>query len=260
MKSLTGKTILLTGANGGLGQEFTRQLLQEGGKLILTDLDEEGLKRTTKDILAILGHAPGKVLKIIGADISTREGCEKVYQETKPVAELDILLNNAGVITYGDFYEVPEEKWEKVISVNLLAPMRLIYLFLPDMLKKGTGHIVNVCSLSGIAGTTQSVPYSASKFGLRGFGISLAGELKGTNIKVSTIYPFWIKTGLLNTPVDGKTKIKSLFRLWTYSPEEVAKASIKGIKKEKGHIYPGFFTKFAGFGARLLPIATPQAR
>jgi len=208
MKSLVGKIILLTGANGGLGQAFTRLLLQEGCKLILTDLDELSLNKTAEKILASLKDPQGKILKAIGADISTKEGGRKVYQEAREVAEIDILLNNAGVITYGNFYEVPEERWEKVISVNLLAPMRLVYLFLPDMLKRGTGHIVNVCSLAGIAGTTQSVPYSSSKFGLRGFGISLAGELKGTNIKLSTVYPFWIKTGLLNTRLMGRQRLK----------------------------------------------------
>jgi len=261
MKSLAGKKIFLTGAAGGLGREFTRQLLLEGSLLVLTDIDEARLKKIAEGIAASLLNVPGRVIGVFGADLSSAEGCEDAYQKCKKTApELDVLINNAGVLAFGDFQDVPEGKWEQVIKVNLLGPMRLSYKFLPDMLKRKQGHIVNISSIAGITGTTQSASYSASKFGLRGFGMSLSGEVSEKGVDVTNIYPLWTDTEILKTRVYGKTKMESVKSIFLCRPEDVVRAAIKGIRKKKLHVYPGFFAKMINLGAKFTPIVGSQRR
>ena len=92
-------------------------------------------------------------------DIASPQGCYDLYEKSSELApEVDILINNAGIITYGDFPDVPQEKWEALMQVNLLAPMRLTYNFLPDMIKRGRGHLVFMSSVAGFVATSQGTP------------------------------------------------------------------------------------------------------
>lgn len=257
--NFNGKKVLLTGAAGGLGQEFTTQLLQEGAQLILTDIDEERLKSISENVFSSLKEPTGKIIQIIGADISTTEGCRSLYQRSIEIAhEFDYIIFNAGMLIYGDFHEVPEEKWEKLMSVNLLAPMRLTNLFLPQMLSKQKGHLVYLSSIAGVVGTIQSVSYSASKFGLRGFALSLAEEVKNRGINVTVVYPFWINTALLKMPVYGTLKPKNLRYFYIYPPDKIVRIILKSVKKGKRQVFPGIIPKVINFVNKFYPVVGSQ--
>jgi short-subunit dehydrogenase len=247
-KNLKGKIVLLTGAGGGLGQEFTRQLIEEGAQLILTDVDEKKLKETSDKISASIKNPEGKILKVIGADISTDEGCKSLYNKSIEVSKnLDCIIFNAGMLLYGDFQDVPKEKWEALMAVNLLAPMRLTYLFLPDMLARREGHLVYISSIAGVIGTTQSTTYSASKFGLRGFALSLAEEIKNKGIDVTVVYPFWINTSLLKMQAYGTQTPKTLKYIYIYTPKKIINIILKSVKKRKRQVFPGIIPKIINF-------------
>ncbi|SHJ85040.1 Short-chain dehydrogenase [Desulfatibacillum alkenivorans DSM 16219] len=256
MKSLEGKTILITGAAGGLGSEFARQLLALGAHILLTDRDKDGLNALIEPAYP----GKGKILGAIVSDISDAAGCLDLYNEVyRRAPSLDMLINNAGMINYGNFWDIPDAPWETLISVNLLAPMRLSHLFAADMVKNGQGHIAFVCSLSGIAATAMSAPYSASKFGIRGFAMALARELKDKGVKTSIIYPSWVNTRLLQSPEYGSEKTQSLNSILAEDPAKVVQGAIKGIRKNKVHVCPGLFAKLVWQAAKLMCITTRQA-
>jgi short-subunit dehydrogenase len=254
MTYLNNKKILLTGAAGGFGAEFTRQLLEKGAHLILADIDEESLKSKKA-----LSASPGKIIDIVGADLSTPEGCEKLYAEVgEKAGTIDILIHNAGMLTYGYFHDAPIESFYKLMQVNTLAPMHITSLFLPEMLKRSHGHIVFLSSVAGFVPTSFETSYSVSKFALRAFGMALSGELSKTGISVTTIYPFWADTNILNSPSYGGKRAKRVPSFLIDSPEKIVKAAIRGIEKQKLHVYPGFFAKATWWATKIWPIIGQQ--
>jgi uncharacterized protein len=262
MKDLDGLNILITGAAGGIGREYTRQLLKFGCNLILTDLDADRLAAMARETLECTGACRGNILGLVEVDISNPQGCRGLYERCRELAgEVDMLINNAGIITYGDFQDVPQGQWETLMQVNLLAPMRLTFHFLPDMIKRGKGHLVFMSSVAGFVATSQGTPYSCSKFGLRGFGMGLSGELKDKGVDVTNIYPWWVKTDLLKSPEYGQTRIDKLPlpEFLVNKPERVVREIINGIRKGKLHVYPGIYAKLAYQASRWSPIVSRQA-
>ena len=262
MKDLGGMTVILTGAAGGIGKEYTKQLLELGCNLILTDLDADRLAAMARDILECSGSCRGTILGLVEVDISHPKGCQSLYERCSELStEVDMLINNAGIITYGDFEDVPQEKWETLMQVNLLAPMGLTFHFLPDMIRRGKGHLVFMSSVAGFVATSQGTPYSCSKFGLRGFGMALCGELKDKGVNVTNVYPWWVKTDLLKSPEFGSAKIDKLPLpgLLVDSPEKVVRAIIRGIRKDKLHVYPGAYSKGSWYVSKIIPLVSRQA-
>lgn len=261
MKDLSGKKILITGAAGGLGQEFARQLLGLGAMLVLADSQEEKLENVARELDTVFRNGHGRVLGFIVSDLSQVGGCIALYDGCMSLSGTpDMLINNAGLINYGYFHEIPEERWKTLMGVNLLAPMDLTYRFLPGMVERGDGHIVFLSSVAGFSATALGTPYSCSKFAIRGFGMSLSGELKQKGVKVTNIYPWWVKTELLKSPEYGSAKLMPLPGFLMNDPKKVVAESIEGIRKEKLHVYPGIFAKGADFFSRFVHIVAAQAR
>ena len=145
------------------------------------------------------------------------------------------------------------------MAVNLMAPMRLCHLFAPGMAERGRGHIVFVCSVSGIAATAMSFPYSASKFWMRGVAMALAGELQEKGVNATIIYPSWMNTKLLESPEFGSGQTGSLNSFLAGDPAKAVPGSITGIRKNKVHVCPGIIGKLVWQAAKLVPIVTRQA-
>jgi len=260
MGSLSGKTALITGATGGLGREYAKRLMEEGADVVLSDLTTEELEKRKEKLDSRLADAPGNVRGHVAADVSTEDGCRLLYEKSSELAPgLDILINNAGVITYGHFHEVPPPRWEALMQVNLLAPMRLSHLFLKDMICRGAGHIVFTCSVAGFVATALGAPYSTSKFGLRGFAMAMAREVKPMGVNVTVVYPFWVKTKLLDSPSYGGAEVGKLPDFFVENPSRVVKAAVKGIKKKRLHVYPGPYAKLVWQAAKLCPFTSRQA-
>ncbi len=259
MNSFNGKVILLTGAAGGLGREFARQLLPAGARLILTDIDNNILQEAATQISDELYEAPGVILGTFGGDLSSMDGCKAVYENCTKFSEVDILINNAGIINYGYFHEIPEENYELLMNVNLLAPMRLTHLFLPQMVKRNSGQIVFMCSVAGYIPTSLGTPYSTSKFGIRGFGMGLSGELREFGISTTIIYPSWVNTQLLKSPEYGEAAVGKLPGILAEKPEKVVKQAVKSILKRKRHVYPSLFSRIVWYGTKFWPIISKQA-
>ncbi len=244
MTQLSNAVVLITGASGGFGQEFIRQFLMAGSRLILTDVDKTFLHQKLEEIQTQV--LTGEVLACIPADLSSRGGCESLYHQVKDLGvPIDILINNAGIAVFGRMDEVPFDKWEQLMEINLMAPMRLSTLFVADMIARRQGHIVNISSVAGWAAEAGLTHYSASKFGLRGFSEGLANEVKPYNIKVTAVYPFFSRTPILRsqrygTLAQGNPEFPP--ELAT-DPAAVIRQILQGIVNDQLHVFPDSFAK-----------------
>ncbi len=239
MTDLNQAVVVLTGAAGGFGQELTRQLLQAGSRLILTDIEGANLDAGAAKISSEI--TTGEIIACIESDLSNREGCETLYHQVKALdIPIDILINNAGIGLLGRMDEVPPDKWERLMQVNLLAPMRLSSLFVADMIERRKGHIVNISSLAGWVALGGIAHYSTSKFALRGFSEGLFKEVKPYNVKVTAVYPFFSRTPILQSERYGTLAQggEGFPDYLTTEPAKVMEKTIKAIVRNQLHVFP----------------------
>ncbi|ELS03060.1 short-chain dehydrogenase of unknown substrate specificity [Xenococcus sp. PCC 7305] len=239
MSDLNQAVVVLTGAVGGFGQELTRQLLQAGSRLILSDLEQTGLKTCASQIKSEI--PTGEIITCIDSDLSSHQGCETLYQKVKALdIPVDILINNAGIGLFGRMDEVPADKWERLMQVNLIAPMCLSSLFVAEMIERQQGHIVNISSLAGWIAPAGMAHYSASKFGLRGFSEGLWHEVKPYNVKVTAVYPFFSRTPILQSERYGTLAQggSGFPEHLATDPAKVMAKTIKAIEGNQLHVFP----------------------
>lgn len=260
MPALDGKIVLITGAAGGFGREMIRQLLQAGSYLILADRELAALHAAASAIAPALerGTAHGRILGYVAADLSSRVGCDELVRQVKAIAPaLDVLINNAGIAYGGPFADVPQDNWERLMEIDLLAPMRLTAAFLPEMIARRSGHIVNVSSSAGLVGVGGLAAYATAKWGLRGFGASLAQDVAPHNIAVTTIYPFFARTPILNSEQFGSAAPQTLPDWLLYDPADVVAALVRGIQRGQLDVYPGAIPRLLDLVQRLAPWLLP---
>jgi len=253
MTEPANKTVLITGAGGGFGRHMVRQFRAAGAQLILADVNDSALKHAIDD-------AGDDLVASVVADLATEEGCGGVAETcTSHNVAPDILVNNAGVGVAGRLDHVPRDRWESLMQLNLLAPMRLCNLFLPGMIERGNGHIVNISSIAGWAGTHGLTSYCASKFGLRGFGESLAADLEGTGVGVTNVYPCFSRTPILDSPQHGYEVRRAVPAHLISEPSDVVKRIIEGVRRDRLHVFPDkharrihYISRFAPWLTRLL--------
>lgn len=239
MTDLNQAVVVLTGATGGFGQELTRQLLQAGSHLILSDLDRTTLDNQAAKVSSTI--TTGKIVACIESDLANREGCKALYDQIKALnVSVDILINNAGIGLFGRMDEVPADKWERLMQVNLITPMRLSSLMVADMIERRQGHIVNISSLAGWIAPAGLAHYSSSKFGLRGFSEGLWQEVKHYNVKVTAVYPFFSRTPILQSERFGTLArtTKAFPEHLTTDPAKVMEKTLKAIVRNQLHVFP----------------------
>jgi len=194
MTAFRGAHVLITGAASGLGRLMALDSVRRGARVSLLDRDPKGLARVCEAIHAEKGDAEGFVV-----DLSDRAAlqatCAAVQRSRGGV---DILINNAGIVSGKTLLECSDEAIERTFQVNALASFWTVRAFLPGMLAAGKGHIVTVASAAGLAGTSRLVDYAASKFAAVGFDESLRMELKrlGSPVRTTVVCPFFIDTGM----------------------------------------------------------------
>ncbi len=189
MNSLAGKTVLLTGATGGIGAEVAKKLSSEGARLILTG-------RSVEKLRALQNQLAAETL-IYPCDLTSTPDQQGVLQFCQQHGGIDVLINNAGISQFG---LCQTQKFSEMVSINLLVPMQLCQLFLP-MLRSHQGQIVNVGSAFGSIGHPGFTGYCATKFGLRGFTEALQRELAGSGMQVKYFAPRATETSINSTEV-----------------------------------------------------------
>lgn len=185
------KNVLITGGSRGIGKAMVYKFARNGYQVLLNyNHSDEAAKQIANELHSV---------KIFQADISDRNAVEDMYQYAKTtLGDIDILINNAGIAHYGLFQDVSLEDWNRIIGVNLTGIFHCTQLFLPDMIHKKTGKIINISSVCGITGSANEVIYSTSKAGVIGMTKSLAKELGPSNINVNCIAPGSIMTDMIS--------------------------------------------------------------
>jgi NAD(P)-dependent dehydrogenase (short-subunit alcohol dehydrogenase family) len=238
MKDLKGKVVLITGAARGMGKQHAVTFMREGARVVMTDVDEDRLASAIADIMDM-----GYEAYPFRLDISDRDACralaEKVEAEVGPV---DVLVNNAAIAINEGVLEQSEQSVRRVVEVNLLGQVWMMQAVVPEMVRRGSGHVVNVCSVAGKVGVPSLGAYCASKHALIGLTDAIRQELKKTGVRFTIVNPGYTRTGMF-----AGAKAPPI-QPWQ-DPQRVSDAIVAAIRKERTEI---FVPRFAGRMTALL--------
>jgi uncharacterized protein len=218
---LDGSTVLLTGATGGIGRSTARALADRGAYVLLSGRRAEQLE----ELRAELGGR-GDCLP---ADLTERDAPAALAERAGAV---DVLVANAGLPASGVVDDFTPEQIDRALDVNLRAPVQLTRALLPGMLERGRGHVVLVSSLAGKVAPMRSALYSATKFGLRGFGAGLREDLHGSGVGVTVVFPGLIR----EAGMFAEARVRLPRWVGTATPDEVAAAVVRGIERDRAEI------------------------
>jgi NAD(P)-dependent dehydrogenase (short-subunit alcohol dehydrogenase family) len=238
---MTGrKTAIVTGAGSGIGRAIGHRLAEEGLAIAVLDLDDAAAEQVAEEIRQ-KGH---EAIAFGGVDVSDRpqvnDAVDRVRRTLGPVL---VLVNNAGVTGFKEFLKITDDRWDRIMQVNLNGPFYCTQAVLPDMIDAGWGRVVNISSSSAQSGQPYMVHYVTSKAGLIGFTKALALEVGPNGITVNTIPPGFIDTPMLRTSEErgvlggtvehhvGRTPVRRAGR-----PEDIAAACSFLVSEEAGYI------------------------
>lgn len=194
MNNVEGKVALVTGAASGIGAETARSLVGGGARVVLSDVDYDRLRTVAQEL--------GDWAVTAELDVTS----EIQWLEALGVAEasfgpIDVLVNSAGVASYGSLEEITEREYRRVIDVNQMGTFLGIKSSVPSMRRAGSGSVINVSSVAGLVGMAGASAYTSSKWAVRGLTKAAAGELGAHNIRVNSVHP-----GVIDTPILGPVR------------------------------------------------------
>lgn len=227
MSQIKGKKALITGGASGIGKLMGRELLRKGLEiLVIWDFNEVLLKATVAEF-----ESEGyKVFSFIVNVMDTSSVIATTQKVKEEIGNIDILINNAGIIVGKYFLDHTHEEIDRTMGVNSAALMHITKEFLPDMVNMQEGHIVNIASAAGMVSNPKMSVYVASKFAVVGWSDSLLLEMRnaGTNVQVTTVTPFYISTGMFE---GVKSSIVPIVK-----PEIAVKKIIRGLEKNSRYV------------------------
>ncbi|WP_374054700.1 3-ketoacyl-ACP reductase [Rossellomorea sp. FM04394] len=191
-QSIAGKIAYITGAARGIGKATTLELAREGVHVGLIARTQNTLEQVAEE-----ARSMGVKASVAIADISDMEQVEKAISKLKDdLGPADILINNAGIGTYGSFLDIDPADWKRTFEVNVFGTYHVTRAVLPQFIEKNRGDIIMISSSSGLKGTAKSTAYSGSKFAVQGMSEALMQEVRPHNIRVMTLNPSLVATDL----------------------------------------------------------------
>ncbi|MEJ2620399.1 MAG: SDR family oxidoreductase [Candidatus Thiodiazotropha sp.] len=231
--NLKSTRVILTGAGGGIGSEVAIKLAAQGAKLALLSRNESSLCQT-RERIGDCEHEP----LLYPVDLLDAEARSKTVDEAmRSLGGIDILINNAGQLSFRPFADEHPEVINRIMQLNTLVPMQLTRQVVQYMIDQGKGQIVNVGSTFGSIAFAWFAAYSSSKFGLRGFSEALRRELADSGVGVTYVAPRGVKTKLNSTSI---YRMADKVKMTMDEPTWVAQRIVKGIEKGRKDIYLGF--------------------
>jgi 3-oxoacyl-[acyl-carrier protein] reductase len=231
MFDLKGKGALVTGASGGIGKAIATALHAQGATVAISG--------TNKEKLDALATELGDRVFVLPCDLRDRAAVAKLGEEAeKALGQVDILVNNAGITHDNLFMRMKDEEWDDVIAVNLTSVFVLIRTILRNMMRRRSGRIVNIASISGVLGNPGQPNYAASKAGLVGMTKSLAREVSSRGITANCIAPGFISTPMTDalTPKQVEAIAAAIPAQKFGKPEDIAAAVVFFASEEAGYI------------------------
>jgi short-subunit dehydrogenase len=235
----------VTGATGGIGTAIARAFAARGASLLLTGRRVEVLEPLAAELGA----------EAFPCDLSRKDDVDRLAEQA---GKVDVLVANAGVPGTGNPLELDQDQVDRIIAVNLLAPIRLARQLARGMVDRGQGHLVFISSLNGKAATPRTSLYCTAKFGLRGFALALRDDLRPAGVGVSVVYPGFIDSA----GMFADTGVKLPFYLATRSPEQVAEGVIRAIERNRAEVTvaPAFLRASTDFAALAPGLAATLSR
>lgn len=220
------KLVLVTGASSGIGEASALQFAKQGANLILVARNKAKLTKVAEDLKKF-----NVSTLVFECDVSKKDEVENMAKHIlEQYHSLDILVNNAGFAIFGPVSKLSIEEIESQMVTNYFGMIYCIKNFLPEMIKKKSGHIVNVASVAASIGLPGMASYSASKFAMLGFSEGLKSELKGTGVGVTVVSPIMVRTNFFDHPSFEKTPKYSPISI---SSETVANAILKAANSSR---------------------------
>ncbi len=243
--SLPGGKVLITGATGGIGHAIARAFAHEHAELILTGRRAEVLEPLAAEVGG----------RAIACDLSRREDVIRLSAE---VGEVDVFVANAALPASGMFTELTQEQIDRMLEVNLSAPIALAHALVPGMVARRRGHLVFVSSLAGKTASAASSIYSATKFGIRGFALGLREDLREHGVGVSVVLPGFIR----DAGMFADAEVALPRGVGTRSPDEVAEGVLRAIERNRAelHVAPLGLTLGASVGSVVPQLASAVSR
>ena len=220
------KVVLITGASSGIGKETAIEFAKKGAQIILVARRKNKLEELEKEITKF-----NVSTMICQCDISDKSQVSKISATVlDKFGSIDILVNNAGFAIYGSVYDLTIEEIESQMKTNYFGMIYCIKYFLPSMIKKRSGHIVNVASVAASFGLPGIASYCASKFAMLGFSEGLKHELKGTGVDITVVSPIMVRTDFFDHPSFEKM---SKYSPTSLSSKTVAKTILKAANSKR---------------------------
>lgn len=194
MSEIQGRHVLVTGGASGIGRLMAHALAARGAHISIWDVDRAKLDVVVTELGTAAAPARG-----FRCDVSSREEVYRVAAETVAAAgAVDVLINNAGIVSGRSFLELPDEKIEATFAINTLSLFWVTKAFLPGMIERDRGHVVTIASASALVGVAKLADYAASKWAAMGFDESLRVELRkiAPRVQTTVVCPYYIDTGM----------------------------------------------------------------
>ncbi len=200
---IAGKTALVTGGDSGIGWHTARELLAEGARVALTDLDQDQL-----DQAALALDAPEGRLVAFAADITSAQSLQRLHAGVhESLGDIDILVQSAGITgAQGQFHEISDQGWVDTITTDLLGPVRVVREFLPDLRSHGWGRIVFLTSEDAVQPYDDELPYCSAKAGVLALAKGLSRSYAREGLLVNAVSPAFIRTPMTDAMMDKRAK------------------------------------------------------
>ena len=256
MSIFRDKVAIVTGAASGIGKALCEELVRRGAKVVATDINEEMLQSTVAAIKA--ADHPVHAEKL---DVTDYEAFKKLVDGTVAgEGRLDYLFNNAGIAILGEVRDGSIDHWRKVLDVNLNGVVYGSLLAYQQMVKQGSGHIVNLASVEGLMPFPTTVSYVTSKFGVMGLSEGMWVEGKDLGVKVSVVCPGFVSTPIFDVSdtigMDRRKWREEGLAAWerfAISPEGCTRVILKGVEKNKPIITVTIMAKIMWWLTRISP-------
>jgi short-subunit dehydrogenase len=240
---------LITGASSGIGMHLAREFAKHGHPLVLTAPVEEELLQLAEELTEEFGIEA----HVIAADLEEAEAAEEIFRQLTAAGQvIDILVNNAGHGQRGKFWEIPIEEDLSMVELNINAVVRLTKLFLPPMIERGSGRILNVASVAGFEPGPMVAVYHATKAFVLSFSEALATELDDTGVSLTALCPGPTDTDFF--PKADMLKTRAFQQAQLMAPQPVAEAGYRGLMDGDRIVVPGAANKAMVFSRRLTSI------
>lgn len=239
---------VITGASSGIGREYARQLAAKGYNIVVVSERDEENSRVAESLRAEYGV---EALPLC-VDLTDDNAAQRVFDFAQNIdGEVEILINNAGMLLFSTLERTPEERLSKIIALHCTTPTKLCRLFATEMTTRGHGHILLMSSVTAWTPYPTISHYAATKAYLKSFGQSLWYEMRSKGVGVTTVFPSAVDTPFYN--LEDSTR-RILLRLGLMlSAEDVARRALRAMFHRRRKCLPGFWTKLEAALCAILP-------